>query len=62
MFFGGGNVIFRGSVGENGGSNVWGGVMGFLIRGRGLGLVGIVGMGFWGRGNVEELASGVDGV
>uniref|UniRef100_UPI0016435CA2 branched-chain amino acid transport system II carrier protein n=1 Tax=Staphylococcus epidermidis TaxID=1282 RepID=UPI0016435CA2 len=42
MLFGGGKVIFRTQLGLESGDLFWGGIVGFGVRGIGLGVVGVV--------------------
>src|SRR5690625_4089740 len=57
LFFGAGNLIFPAQLGQYAGSNMWPGVIGFLITGVGLPLLGILAMGFSGSKNLQELSS-----
>lgn len=59
LFFGAGNLIFPATLGQHAGTNVWWGILGFIVTGVGLPLLGVMAMGYSGSRNVQSLASRV---
>lgn len=57
LFFGAGNLIFPATLGQHAGTNVWWGILGFIVTGVGLPLLGVMAMGYSGSRNVQSLAS-----
>src|SRR5699024_3455465 len=59
LFFGAGNLIFPAQLGQESGTNLLSGNLGFLITGGGLPLAGILAIAYSGSRNLQELASRV---
>ena len=59
MFFGAGNLIFPGSMGQLAGSSLWAASAGFLITGVGLPLLGVAALGISRKEGLLELSSQV---
>ncbi|WP_077215039.1 branched-chain amino acid transport system II carrier protein [Bacillus dakarensis] len=59
LFFGAGNLIFPPMLGQSAGSNIWAANAGFIVTGVGLPLLGVLALGFSGKGDLQSLASRV---
>jgi len=59
LFFGAGNLIFPVMLGQTSGTNVWGANAGFVVTGVGLPLLGVLALGFSGKGDLHAMASRV---
>lgn len=59
LFFGAGNLIFPAMLGQSAGTNVWSANAGFVVTGVGLPLLGVLALGFSGKGDLHAMASKV---
>lgn len=59
LFFGAGNLIFPVMLGQSAGTNVWSANAGFVVTGVGLPLLGVLALGFSGKGDLHAMASKV---
>lgn len=59
LFFGAGNLIFPVLMGQMAGTNVWPATIGFIVTGVGLPLLGVLAIGFSGKGDIYSMASRV---
>ncbi|MEH6944209.1 branched-chain amino acid transport system II carrier protein [Bacillus sp. JJ722] len=59
LFFGAGNLIFPVLMGQMAGTNVWPATIGFIVTGVGLPLLGVLAIGFSGKGDLYSVASRV---
>lgn len=57
LFFGAGNLIFPGSMGQAAGQNVWWALLGFCITGVGLPLLAVMCIGYSGHLSLQQVAS-----